>query len=160
MLIRPFEARDAEAVAAILIPTIRAGETLAHPRDMAPDDAVALWTSAERETFVAEADGAVVGIYYLRRNQDGGGAHVANCGYATAAGQTGKGVARAMCEHSIMRARERGFAAIQFNFVVSTNERAVALWQSCGFEIVGRLPGAFRHPVLGDVDALVMYRRV
>ncbi len=47
---------------------------------------------------------------------------------------------------------------MQFNFVVSTNVRAVNLWGAMGFETVGRLPGAFRHPTLGDVDALVMYR--
>jgi ribosomal protein S18 acetylase RimI-like enzyme len=63
-----------------------------------------------------------------------------------------------MCAHSLERARERGFQAMQFNFVVSTNERAVALWRSFGFEIVGRLPGAFHHPAAGFVDALVMYR--
>jgi ribosomal protein S18 acetylase RimI-like enzyme len=43
---------------------------------------------------------------------------------------------------------------------VSSNERAVRLWQSMGFEIVGRLPGAFVQPALGTVDALVMYRHL
>jgi ribosomal protein S18 acetylase RimI-like enzyme len=94
----------------------------------------------------------------LQPNQQGGGSHVANCGYVTAPWATGRGVARAMCAHSLDRARERGFRAMQFNFVVSTNQRAVALWQSLGFEIIGRLPGAFQHPTAGFVDALVMYR--
>jgi ribosomal protein S18 acetylase RimI-like enzyme len=76
----------------------------------------------------------------------------------TAPDATGKGVARAMCAHSLDYARARGFLAMQYNFVVSTNERAIRLWQSFGFEIVGRLPGAFAHPRLGLVDALVMYR--
>ena len=100
----------------------------------------------------------VVGSYYLRANNRGGGAHVANCGYIVAPAAMGRGVARAMCAHSLDRARERGFRAMQFNFVISSNERAVRLWQSCGFAIVGRLPGAFEHPRLGFVDALVMYR--
>jgi len=108
--------------------------------------------------LVAEDNAGVVGTYFLQPNQQGGGLHVANCGYVTAPWATGRGVARAMCAHSLDRARERGFKAMQFNFVVSANERAIALWQSFGFEIVGRLPGAFHHPAAGFVDALVMYR--
>lgn len=100
----------------------------------------------------------MLGTYYLRPNQQGGGAHVANCGYMTAEQATGRGVARAMCTHSLAHARARGFRAMQFNFVVESNVRAVALWQSFGFEIAGRLRQAFAHPRLGLVDALVMYR--
>ena len=81
-----------------------------------------------------------------------------NAGYITDAAATGRGVARAMAEHSLAEARHRGFRAMQFNFVVATNARAVRLWQSLGFAIVGRLPGAFAHPELGFVDALVLYR--
>jgi len=99
-----------------------------------------------------------VGTYYLRANQAGGGRHVCNCGYVTKATASGRGIARAMCLHSLALARSRGYRAMQFNFVVSTNERAVRLWQSLGFEIVGRLPGAFRHPIQGFVEALVMYQ--
>ncbi|MGH6969068.1 MAG: GNAT family N-acetyltransferase [Stellaceae bacterium] len=107
---------------------------------------------------VRQCSGAVVGTYYLQANQRGGGAHVANCGYVTAAKSAGRGVACAMCAHSLDVARARGFRAMQFNLVVATNERAIRLWEQCGFAIVGRLPGAFRHPRLGPVDALVMYR--
>jgi ribosomal protein S18 acetylase RimI-like enzyme len=78
----------------------------------------------------------------------------------TASHATGRGIARAMCAHSLEHGKSRGFRAMQFNFVVSTNERAVRLWQSFGFEIAGRLPGAFRHPEGGFVDALVMYRNL
>ena len=108
--------------------------------------------------FVAEDAGKIAGSYYLRANRAGGGSHVANCGYLVASTAEGRGVGRAMCEDSLRRAKARGFRAMQFNFVVSSNERAVRLWQSCGFEIAGRLPGAFDHPVLGFVDALVMFR--
>jgi GNAT superfamily N-acetyltransferase len=113
---------------------------------------------ADRDTFVVEDDGTILGSYYLRANQAGGGKHVCNCGYMTSAAASGRGVARRMCEHSLAYARERGFRAMQFNFVVSTNERAVHLWQSLGFQTVGRLPLAFDHPSLGYVDALVMFR--
>jgi len=149
---------DADSVWAILEPTIRAGETYTLPRDMTRQDALDYWFTPGHEVFVAEEDGNVLGTYFLQPNQQGGGSHVANCGYITAPWATGRGVARVMCAHSLDRARERGFRAMQFNFVVSTNQRAIALWQSFRFEIVGRLPGAFQHPTAGSVDALVMYR--
>ena len=149
---------DAPAIWAIIGPTIRAGETYALDRDMTEPNALAYWLGDDRETFVAEADGAIVGTYYVRANNAGGGRYVCNCGYMTSAAATGRGVARAMCLHSLDHARGQGFRAMQFNFVVSTNTRAVALWQSLAFAIVGRLPLAFRHPVHGFVDALVMYR--
>jgi ribosomal protein S18 acetylase RimI-like enzyme len=158
LAIRPARAADHAAIARIILPTIRAGETYALDRDLSEADALAYWTGADRKTFVAEADGAVLGTYYLRANQAGGGAHVANCGFMTDAAATGRGVARAMGAHALDRARARGFAAMQFNFVVTTNIRAVRLWESLGFAIVGRLPGAFAHPSLGFVDALVMFR--
>ena len=158
LAIRPARASDHAAITRIILPTIRAGETYALDRDLSEADALTYWTGADRETFVAEMDGAVLGTYYLRANQAGGGAHVANCGFMTDAAATGRGVARAMGAHALDRARAQGFAAMQFNFVVSTNIRAVRLWESLGFAIVGRLPGAFAHPSLGFVDALVMFR--
>jgi ribosomal protein S18 acetylase RimI-like enzyme len=158
MHIRPATANDAPAIWRVIGPAIRAGETYALDRDMTEADALAYWLGNDRATYVAEDDGEIVGTYYLRTNQSGGGSHVCNCGYMTAAAATGRGVARAMCLHSLEQARQRGYRAMQFNFVVSTNTRAVALWQALGFEIVGRLPRAFRHPSLGDVDALVMFR--
>jgi ribosomal protein S18 acetylase RimI-like enzyme len=119
---------------------------------------LAYWLCSDKEVFVAEDQGAVLGTYYIRANQSGGGGHVSNCGYMTSAAATGQGVARRMCEHSLEHARANGFLAMQFNFVVSTNERAVGLWQKLGFQTVGRLPLAFRHPSHGYVDALVMFR--
>jgi ribosomal protein S18 acetylase RimI-like enzyme len=158
MLIRPAEKRDEDAIWAVIEPTIRAGETYTLDRDLSREDALAYWMGPDRETFVAEEDGLALGTYYIRPNQEGGGRHVCNCGYMTAPHASGRGVARRMHEHSLEHARARGFRAMQFNFVVSANERAVRLWQSLGFETVGRLPGAFLHPTRGYVDALVMYR--
>lgn len=149
---------DVDFVWAILESTIRAGETYTLPPDMSRREGLDYWFAPQHEVFVAEADTHVLGTYFLRPNQQGGGSHVANCGYVTAPWATGRGVGRAMCAHSLDHARQRGFKAMQFNFVVSTNQHAVALWQSFGFEIVGRLPGAFHHPTAGYVDALVMYR--
>lgn len=160
MEIRNAAETDKEAIWKILEPVIRAGDTYTLPRDMSCDEALGYWFSPGHEVLVAEENGQILGTYFLQANQKGGGAHVANCGYMTAPWATGRGIARAMCQHSLETARARGFRAMQFNFVVSTNERAVRLWQSMQFEIVGRLPGAFMHPTLGAVDALVMFRRL
>src|ERR1700760_3015098 len=139
-LVRPAKAEDHAAIWQILVPMVRAGETYPLPREMNEQDTLAFWMAPGHEVFVAEEDGGAVGTYFLRANQKGGGAHVANCGYVTAAAAQGRGIARMMCQHSLELARVRGFRAMQFNFVVATNENAVKLWQSCGFEIVGRLP--------------------
>ena len=149
---------DDAAIWRILEPIIRDGSTYPLPPAMTEQDALQYWRAQTHEVFVAESEGEVVGTYYMRPNQSGGGAHVANCGYVTAPWAVGRGVARAMCAHSLDHARSRGYRAMQFNFVVSTNDRAVRLWQDFGFEIVGRLPLAFMHPRQGYVDALVMYR--
>src|SRR5215467_6661139 len=160
MLVRAALEKDSASLWAILESVIRAGETYPLPRNMDRHTALAYWFSTGHEVFVAEDSGEIVGTYFLKANQKGGGAHVANCGYMTAPHATGRGVARGMCAHSLERARQRGFRSMQFNFVVSSNERAVRLWQSFGFEIVGRLPKAFEHPTLGFVDAYVMYRQL
>ncbi|WP_263355756.1 GNAT family N-acetyltransferase [Acidicapsa ligni] len=150
--------RDWENLWEILEPVIRAGEVFALPTDMPNEAALEYWFAPGNWVFVAEENGAVVGSYYLRANQRGGGSHVCNCGYVTAEWAGRRGVASRMCEHSLGFGSAVGFRAMQFNFVVSTNERAVQLWQRHGFTEVGRLPRAFQHPVLGFVDALVMWR--
>jgi ribosomal protein S18 acetylase RimI-like enzyme len=159
-IIRPATEADKPAVLAIVAPTLAAGETYAIARDLDAAGVEAYWFGPTHEVFVTESDGLILGTYYLMANQQGGGAHVANCGYMTAPAAQGKGVARAMCEHSLERARQRGFRAMQFNHVVSTNSRAVALWQSLGFDIVGTLPQAFNHPAHGYVDSYVMFRQL
>lgn len=156
--IRPLQPADLDAVWRILEPMIRAGDTYALPRDMSRDDALAYWTAPDHRCFVAEDEQRLAGTYFLCENRPGGGAHVANCGYVTARESAGRGIARAMCEHSLGVAREAGFRAMQFNFVVASNTRAVKLWHGLGFETVGRLPAAFLHPELGYTDALVMFR--
>ncbi len=167
--IRAATETDREAIWEILEPVVRAGEVYALPVTMSREYALAYWFAAGKTVFVAEElrqDGPragtrfVVGSYFLCANQKGGGAHVANCGYATAAWALGRGIAGAMCAHSLDYAREAGFRAMQFNFVVSTNLAAIHLWRKYGFIEVGRLPGAFLHPVEGFVDALVMWREL
>jgi ribosomal protein S18 acetylase RimI-like enzyme len=158
MHIRAALPADADSIWVILEPAIRAAETYALPADMSRDAALAYWMGPGREVFVAVEGETVLGTYFLQANQRGGGSHVANCGYITAPAWTGRGVAQAMCAHSLERAREHGFSAMQFNFVIATNERAIRLWENFGFNTVGRLPGAFRHPTLGLVEVRVMHR--
>jgi len=158
MIIRSATDRDRDTIWQILEPMIRDGDTYPLPRDMNRTEGLAYWFAEGHSVFVADENDSVFGTYYLRANLLGGGAHVANCGYVTAPAARGRGVARAMCRHSLAEAKAQGFRAMQFNFVVSTNERAVRLWQDFGFAIVGRLPEVFHHPERGYVDALVMIR--
>lgn len=135
-----------------------AGDVFAYDESTTEETARKLWFDPPAACFVAEEDGRVVGTYYVRPNQPGRGGHVANGGYIVAHEARGRGLARLMCEHSLETARRRGFAAMQFNYVVSTNAAAVRTWERCGFAVVGRLPGAFRHKELGLIDVLVMFR--
>ena len=156
--IRPAEPGDDDAIWEVLRPAIESGETLCAPQDGGRDGAFAYWRPPRAVNFVAEIEGGVVGTSYPRPNQIGGGAHVCNAGYCTHPDAAGRGVARALFEHSQAEARARGFRAMQYNFVVATNYRAVETWERGGFEVVGRLPGAFHHPTQGYVDALVMWK--
>ncbi len=158
LVLRAADAADHATVWQMLRPVFRAGETYAIDPAISQAEAVAYWFGPDREVRVATAAGAILGSYYIRPNAAGGGAHVCNCGFVTAAAAQGRGVARAMLAEALDRAAQAGYRAMQFNCVVSTNTRAVALWQSAGFDIVGRLPGAYLHPAAGYVDAFVMYR--
>ncbi|MEM6826218.1 MAG: GNAT family N-acetyltransferase [Pseudomonadota bacterium] len=158
--IRSARKTDHEAVWAILEPVFRAGDTYTIDPEISAEDALAYWCGPAHSTFVAEAGGVVLGTYYLRQNQGGGGGHVCNCGYVTAPAAQGKGIARAMLTHSLTQARRDGYRAMQYNFVVATNRRAISTWERAGFRTVGRLPGAFDHPREGMVDALVMWREL
>ena len=158
MEIRPFRDPDWAEVWRILQATFAAGETYAFAPDTGEAEAREIWTTRPQATFVAVEGNEILGTYFIRPNQPGLGAHVCNCGYVVAARAEGRGFAARMCEHSQRWALEHGFRAMQFNLVVSTNERAVRLWEKLGFNVVGRLPGAFRHQRLGFVDALVMFK--
>ena len=162
MLIRPYERHDWSRVWALLEPVFRAGETYAFPSDISEEDARLAWTSAPKEVFVAldETERRLLGTYYLRPNAEGPGSHVCNCGYVVSEDARGKGVASLMCKHSQEEALSRGYRAMQFNLVVASNEGAIRLWKKLGFEVVGTLPGSFRHPGLGFVDAHVMYKHL
>ncbi|MBA4065408.1 MAG: GNAT family N-acetyltransferase [Isosphaera sp.] len=136
------------------------GDVFAYDEATPEETARKLWFEPPAACWVAEVGGAFAGTYYVRPNQPGRGGHVANAGYLVADGFRGRGLARELCEHSLGTARRLGFAAVQFNYVVATNAAAVRAWAGCGFAVVGRVPGAFRHAGLGFVDVLVMHRRL
>lgn len=156
---------DWPAIWAILEPVFRAGETYAVDRDISDKDARRLWMDAPAATYVAldpitlrQTSGEVIATYYIKTNHHGAASHVCNCGYVTAADAQGRGIARAMCTHSLGQARAMGYRAMQFNLVLASNTGAVALWHKIGFETVGMLPDAFDHPTLGLTDAHVMWK--
>ncbi len=157
LLIRPYEPADWPAVWQLLEPVFRAGETFPHDPAVSAAEARALWVDQSQQVMVAvDPGGAVVGTYYLRPNTLCLGAHVANAGYVVAEHTRRRGIGSRLCQHSLQYARRLGFRSMQFNLVVSSNSAAVRCWRSNGFQLVGTLPGAFRHRRLGYVDALVM----
>ena len=149
---------DREAVWKIFQATIAPGDSFVYDPNTPREEAMAYWFAPGTRTYVAEKKGRVVGSYILRPNRPGLGNHVSNAGFMVDPNARRLGVGRAMGEHALNEARRLGYRAMQFNFVISTNESALRLWQSLGFKIVGTLPGAFRHARKGFVDAYIMFR--
>jgi ribosomal protein S18 acetylase RimI-like enzyme len=156
--IRAASDADFPGIWAIFQQVIAAGDTYAYVADTTRREARRLWTEAPAEAFVAEEHGHILGTYTLKPAQPGLGNHIANCGYMTHPDARGRGIGDALCAHSLTTARERGYTAMQFNYVVASNETAIRLWQKHGFDILGRVPAAFRHRELGLTDVLIMHR--
>jgi ribosomal protein S18 acetylase RimI-like enzyme len=142
----------------MLEPVFRAGDTYAIDPNISYSDALSYWTCADAGSYIIEDESGPLGTYFLKTNAQGGGAHVCNCGFITAPNSGGKGAARAMLDDALTRAKHVGYKAMQFNFVLSNNARAIDIWTRAGFETVGRLPKAFNHPIAGLIDALVMFK--
>jgi GNAT superfamily N-acetyltransferase len=158
LVLREIRADEFEQAWPVFKAVIATGDTYSYPPDLDEQTARAMWTTPPSRCFVAERDGQVLGCYMLRPNQPGLGDHVANAGYMVAPVARGQGIAGRMCEHSLEQARRAGFTAMQFNFVVASNTSAVRLWQRHGFQLVGTVPGAFRHTTLGPTDIHIMHR--
>ncbi len=158
LIVRRAQHEDFPQIWVILEEVIRRGDTFAYAPDTTPEQGFAIWMETPVATYVAEREGVILGSYVLRRNQPGRGSHVANAGYMVNSSHRGGGVGRALCLHSLDEARAWGFHTMQFNLVVSTNTRAVALWESCGFRVLCELPDAFLHAEYGYVPALIMHR--
>jgi L-amino acid N-acyltransferase YncA len=159
MNIRRATDADCDAIWKILHEVVSDGDTYALDPNISHHDALAYWFAPGTHTYVAEQSAVEIGgTYILRPNQLGGGSHVANAGFMVSASARGQGIGRAMAEHCLSEARRLGFRAMQFNYVISTNTAAIALWRDLGFKIVGTLPDAFKHPAKGYVEVYVMYR--
>ena len=158
LVIRAAEESDRDVVWDIFRATIAPGDAFVYDPNTPREEAMAYWFAKGTRTYVAEQNGRVVGSYILRANRPGLGDHVSNAGFMVDPDARGLGLGRAMGLHALDEARRLGYRAMQFNFVISTNESAVHLWQQLGFKIVGTLPGAFRHARKGFVDAYVMFR--
>lgn len=156
--VRRAESRDHDAIWRIVHEIVAEGTTYPFAPDTTRAEGLRLWVELPKATYVAELDGNIVGTYYLKGNQPGLGSHVCNAGYMVPNNARGSGIGRAMCAHSLEEAKRMGYLAMQYNLVATTNQQAVALWKTMGFEVVGTLPKAFRHATQGLVDAHVMYK--
>jgi len=158
MEIRLARVADADGIWTLLQPVFRACDTYAIDPEISRDAALAYWMDLPAAAYVVTQAGAIVGTYYIKTNQQGGGNHVCNCGYIVGNAARGQGLAAQMCEASQEQALALGYEAMQFNFVLASNAGALRLWHRLGFETVGLIPKAFKHPSLGLVAAHVMFK--
>lgn len=160
LVIRKAVSDDNSCLWEIIEPIIRAGETYVFAPDSSREKMMRYWLAPDKETYLAEQNGEILGTFFLKANQPDRGSHVVNAGYIVSSKAAGRGVGKAMAEFSFSEARRLGFRAMQFNYVVKSNTAAVSLWKKLGFEIVGEIPDAFDHPKLGMTPVYVMYRRL
>ncbi len=158
--IRKYREEDKEQIWKIIEHVLSTGDSFTDSPDSSREQILGGWCSSEKNTFVAVSEDKIVGTFYIKENQPGLGSHIANGSYMVAPEARGKGVGRKMGEFSIEEAKRLGFHAMQFNFVVKSNEKAVKLWKSLGFEIIGEIPEAFRHMENGLTNAYIMYRKL
>ena len=156
--IRRFTDADKPRIWEIIKSVIATGDTYVFYPDSSAEKMLAFWCGADKMTYVALSDGEILGTFFLKANQPDLGSHIANAGYMVSPEAKGKRVGRTMAEFSLDEARNMGFRAMQFNFVVKSNEIAVKLWKDVGFDVIGEIPEAFQHPQNGLTNALIMYR--
>lgn len=158
LIIRKADFSDHEAIWEILEPIIRRGGTYVFSTERTKSEMLEYWLNTDKVTYVAEEKGLILGTFYLKANQPDFGDHICNAGFMVNSETQGKGIGRKMGQFALEEARRLGFRAMQFNFVIKTNESAVKLWKSIGFQVIGEVPSAYRHPQLGEVPALIMYQ--
>jgi len=160
LAMRKATSKDANAIWKILKEVISRGDSFVFDPDSPKEKMMAYWMESEKHTYVAVLNNSIVGSFFIKTNQPGLGSHIANAGYMTSPLASGKGIGKAMGQFSLEEARRLGYKAMQFNIVVKSNERAVRLWQSLGFKIIGEIPEAFNHKTLGMTNAYVMYQKL
>lgn len=158
MMIRPALPEDAESVWEMFSAVIRAGDSYVFDETTTREEALEYWMGSGGQCFVAEDEDGVTGVFVLRPNRPGRGAHIANASFIVHSCARGKGVGKLLGSHALAEAKQQGYTGMQFNFVVSSNSAAVELWKKLGFQIIGTVPGGFRHATLGLVDAYMMHK--
>ncbi len=160
MIIREALTTDVDAIWEIFHHVVKTGDTYAFDPDTSKEAFKSLWFAPNMKTYVSEQDGVITGSYFIKPNQPGLGAHIANCGYMVHLDARGQGIGGKLCEHSLKIAKALGYRGMQYNIMVSTNTKAVELWKKFGFSIIGTIPGGFKHIQLGFVDAYIMFREI
>lgn len=158
MILRDATPDDWPAIWPFLHTIVAAGETYTLPRDLGEEQARAMWMGAARTVVATDDDGTVLGSAKFGPNHLGPGSHIANASFMVDPAAAGRGVGRALGEHVLEQAKADGYRSMQFNAVVATNTRAVALWTSLGFSVIATLPEGYRHATLGFVDLHIMFR--
>jgi GNAT superfamily N-acetyltransferase len=157
---REAKLEDSDSLWRIIEPIIRAGGAYVFDPQSSKEVMLSYWLHLDKITYLAECEGQLLGTFYLKVNQPDLGNHICNAGFMVSEKASGLGVGRAMGKFAMEEAKRKGFHAMQFNFVIKSNEKAVNLWSSLGFQVIGEVPEAYRHPQLGLVPALVMYQKL
>lgn len=158
--IRKANEPDKTEVWEIIKEVISTGESYIFYPNTPREKMLEYWFAADKETYVAVSENEIVGTFFIKANQPDLGSHICNAGYMVSSKTKGKGIGRKMVEFSLTEGKNLGYQAMQFNFVVKSNEIAVKLWLALGFEIIGEIPEAFQHKENGLTNALIMYRKL
>jgi len=158
MTIRPADTADWPQMFTIFQAIVATGTAYVFAADTASDDARAYLLGPGIASWVSEDEVRIVGTYKLIANRRDRGSHMANASFMVDPQCHGRKIGETLGRHCLREARRAGYLAMQFNYVVSTNTAAVALWRKLGFAIVGTIPKGFRHRELGLVDVHVMHR--
>lgn len=150
-------AENFDDIWAIFHRVVATGDSFIYPPETTKGEAEAIWMHGTM-VYIAKQGDKVVGTYVIRANKIGLGSHVCNAGFMIHPDHRGHGYGKMLCEHALKEARNAGYLSMQFNVVVSTNERAIKLWKSMGFKIIGTIPEGFQHLSKGLVDIHIMHR--
>ncbi len=158
--IRDARSEDWAAIWPFFGPIVEAGDTFSYPLGMSSARARELWMlhAPSRTVVAVEQDGQVVGTANMHPNWSGPAAHIASGNFMVDPAHAGRGIGRELLEETLAWARREGYRAMLFNAVAETNERAVRLYRSAGFEILSTVPEGFNHPADGFVGLHAMYR--
>ncbi|MGF1459631.1 MAG: GNAT family N-acetyltransferase [Leptolyngbyaceae cyanobacterium] len=157
---------EVEAVRVMLNDFIQAGTTYPQSAPLTGADFANYWLKGD--AFVVRlasetssdslAGGDVVAAFYLKPNFPGRCSHICNAGFIVAPEWQGQGLGRWMGESMLMLARDRGYRAVMYNLVFATNVPSLKLWESLGFQEIGRIPDGVQMPDGRYVDAIMLYK--